>query len=154
MANRTAALYIRITTVDGKKSYCKPVYQSKGRLKPQYAMVNGEAEHHNEGVYYLRFGTDGGKQKFVLIDKDPYVALGKLAEKQRWLRDRERQIVPLTPVNARPETSRLPEPKWVSLPSFEQMLMDAFDSNINIADDKVVTDYMSGGVAVREDRGR
>ena len=33
----------------------------------------------------------------------------------------------------------IPEPKWTSLPSFEQMLIDAFDSNINVADDKVVT---------------
>lgn len=45
----------------------------------------------------------------------------------------------------------IPEPKWGSLPSFEQMLMDAFDSTINVADDKIVLDYMSGGVAARED---
>lgn len=107
MANRTATLYIRITTADGRKSYCKPVYLSKGRLKSQYAMVNGEPEHHPEGVYYLRFGVDGGKQQFVQIGKDSFVALDKLAEKQRWLRDRERQVVPQAPVNPRPETSRL-----------------------------------------------
>jgi hypothetical protein len=75
MANRTASLYLRITTADGKRRYCKSVYQSKGRLKPQYAMVDGEPEHHKEGVYYLRFGADDGKQHFVLIGKDPYVAL-------------------------------------------------------------------------------
>ena len=40
MANRTATLYIRITTSDGRKSYCTPVYQSKGRLKPQHAMLS------------------------------------------------------------------------------------------------------------------
>jgi hypothetical protein len=95
MANRTATLYIRITTADGKKPYCKPVYLSKGRLKPQFATVNDEPEHHPEGVYYLPFGADGGKQQFVLIGKDPSVALDKLAEKQRWLRDRERQVAPL-----------------------------------------------------------
>ena len=106
MANRTATLYIRITK-NGRDSFRKPVYQSKGRLKPQYAMVNGEPEHHKEGVYYLRFGTDGGKQQFVLVGKDPYVALDKLAEKQRWLRDRERRVVPQTPVNAKAESSRL-----------------------------------------------
>jgi hypothetical protein len=43
----------------------------------------------------------------VLVGKDPYVALDKLAEKQRWLRDRERRIVPQTPVNAKTESSRL-----------------------------------------------
>ena len=60
MANRTATLYIRITTADGKRRYCKAAYQSKGRLKPQYAMVNGEPEHRKDGVYYVRFGADGG----------------------------------------------------------------------------------------------
>jgi Phage integrase, N-terminal SAM-like domain len=69
-------------------------------------MVNGEPEHHKEGVYYLRFGTDGGKQQFVLVGKDPYVALDKLSEKQRWLRDRERQITPQKPVTSKPESSR------------------------------------------------
>src|ERR1700675_1132175 len=98
MASRTATLYIRITK-NGKSSFCKPVYQSKGRLKPQYAMVDGEPEHHKEGVYYVRFGADGGKQQFVLVGKDPYIALDKLAEKQRWLRHRERRVVHQTPVN-------------------------------------------------------
>jgi hypothetical protein len=51
---QTATLYIRLTAKDGKKSYCTPVYQSKRRLKPQHAMVNGEPEHHKEGVYWQR----------------------------------------------------------------------------------------------------
>jgi integrase len=106
MANRTATLYIRITK-NGRDSYRKPVYQSKGRLKPQYAMVNGEPEYRKEGVYYVRFGTDGSKQLFVLVGKDPYVALDKLEEKKRWLRDRERQIVPQTSAHSKPQTSML-----------------------------------------------
>jgi integrase len=107
MANRTATLYLRITTSDGRNSYCKPVLQSKGRLKPQFAMVKGEPEHHKEGVYYLRFGADDGKQQFVLIGKDPYVALDKLAERQRWLRDRERRVAPKTPDGSKREGSRI-----------------------------------------------
>lgn len=90
MANRTATLYIRITAEDGRKPYCKPVYLSKGRLKPHFALVDGKPEHHPEGVYYVRYGTDDGKQWFVPVGNDPYVALDKVAEKQRWLRDRER----------------------------------------------------------------
>jgi hypothetical protein len=81
MANRSATLYIRITK-NGKSSFCKPVYQTKGRLKPQYATVKGEPEHHKEGVYYVRFGADGGKQQYALAGKDPYVALDKLEEKE------------------------------------------------------------------------
>jgi integrase/recombinase XerD len=107
MANRTDTLYIRITTSDGRKSYCKPAYQSKGRLKPQVAIVKGEPEHHREGVYYLRFGADDGKQQFVLVGKDPYVAVDKLEEKKRWLRDQERQVSPPKPVNSKPESSRI-----------------------------------------------
>src|ERR1017187_1049619 len=106
MANRTATLYIRITK-NGRSSFRKPVYQSKGRLKPQYAMVDGEPQHHKEGVYYVRLGTDAGKQQFVQVGKDPFVALDKLEEKKRWLRDRERQVAPPTPVNAKTENSRL-----------------------------------------------
>ena len=106
MAYRTATLYIRVTK-NGRNSFCKPVYQSKGRLKPQYAMVNREPEHHKEGVYYLRFGADGGKQQFVLVGKDPFIALDELAEKQRWLRDRERRVVPQMPINSKPEGNRI-----------------------------------------------
>jgi hypothetical protein len=106
MANRTATLYIRISK-NGKSSFCKPVYLSKGRLKPQYAMVDGEPEHHKDGVYYVRFGADGGKQQFVLVGKAPYVALDKLDEKQRWLREREKRLAPQAPVTAKTESCRL-----------------------------------------------
>ena len=65
MSNRTATLYLRVTTKDGQAPFCKPVYLSKGRLKPHYAIVNRRPEHHPEGVYYVRFGRRGRKQKAV-----------------------------------------------------------------------------------------
>jgi len=107
MSNRTATLYIRITTKDGRNSYCKPVYVSKGRLKPHYAMVKRQPEHHPEGVYYIRVGTDGGKQRFESVGKDAYVAMDKLAEKERWLRDRERGVPYSASDSPKPEGSRL-----------------------------------------------
>jgi hypothetical protein len=107
VANRTATLYIRITTKDGKKRYCQPVYLSKGRLKPLYAMVDGKPERHPEGVYYIRFGTDGGKQPFQPVGNDPYVASDRLAQKERWLRDRERGVVPPPPASPDSEGVRL-----------------------------------------------
>ena len=30
-------------------------------------MIKGEPEHHEEGVYYVRLGTDVGKQQFVQV---------------------------------------------------------------------------------------
>jgi integrase len=107
MSNRTATLYLRVTTKDGKTPFCKPVYLSKGRLKPHYAMVNRQPEHHPEGVYYVRFGGKGRKQKFVSAGNDPYVALDKLAEKERWLRDRERGVPYAASDSPKPESSRL-----------------------------------------------
>src|SRR5437870_3438677 len=101
MANRIATLYIRITIANGKKPYCKPGYLSKGRLKPHYAIVHGKPEHHPEGVYYIRFGTDDGRQEFESDGNEPYIALDKLAEKQRRLRDRPRQMACPVPVNSR-----------------------------------------------------
>jgi len=50
-----------------------------------------------------------------------------------------------------PADQAIPEPKWASLPSFEQMLNDAFDSCIQDINDDVVRHYMSGGVAARQD---
>lgn len=50
-----------------------------------------------------------------------------------------------------PAEDVIPAPKWDSLPAFEQMLLNAFDSSVNVADDKVINDYMSGGVAAAED---
>jgi len=107
VSNRTATLYLRVTTKDGKAPFCKPVYLSKGRLKPHYAIVNRRPEHHPEGVYYVRFGRKGRKQKFVSVGNDPYVALDKLAEKERWLRDRERGVPYADSDSPTPESSRL-----------------------------------------------
>jgi hypothetical protein len=106
MANRAVTLYLRIKTADGKKPFCKPVYLAKGRLKPLYAFVDGEPEHRPEGVYYMRFGADSGKQPMVPLGTDPYLALDKVAEKERWLRDRERGVVTPTSDNPKQESRK------------------------------------------------
>jgi hypothetical protein len=46
----------------------------------------------------------------------------------------------------------IPNPKWETLPPFQQMLLNAFDSLVNAVDDKVVLDFMSGGVASAAER--
>ena len=81
MADRTATLYIRTTTSDGRKCDCTPVSQSKGRLKPQHATVNSRPVPQRRRPLPPLW-WDGGKQLFVLVGKDPYVALGKLSEKE------------------------------------------------------------------------
>lgn len=48
-------------------------------------------------------------------------------------------------------TEPIPDAQWSKLPAFTQLLLEAFDSVISVADDKVVLDFMSGGVANRQD---
>ena len=80
MPNRAVTLYLRIKTADGKKPFCKPVYLAKGRLKPLYALVDGEPEHRPEGVYYMRFGVDSGRQQMVPLGNDSYLALATVSQ--------------------------------------------------------------------------
>jgi hypothetical protein len=108
MANLTVSLYIRIKTEDGKKPFCQPVYLTKGRLRPLYAVVDGEHQHRPEGIYYMRFGTEDGKQQMVPLGNDPYVALDKLAAQERYLRDRARGVSTVSPLTAmQPQNGRL-----------------------------------------------
>jgi hypothetical protein len=75
--------------------------------------------------------------KAVETAKREYVIVSSIKQRQTY--------------SVEPATEPIPEPRWAALPSFDQMLMDAFDSTVHVADDKVVLDYMSGGVAARED---
>jgi len=57
----------------------------------------------------LRSLREGGPQTDVCssLGNDPYVALDKLAEKERWLRDRERGVPYSDSHSPKPEGSRL-----------------------------------------------
>lgn len=83
MPNLKVTLYIRIITPEGKRKMCKPVYASRGRLKPLHAAdaAGKSLGHHPEGEYYLRYA-----RKWEAIGNDPYVALDRLSDKQRELR--------------------------------------------------------------------
>jgi hypothetical protein len=78
MAIRKVTLKIRIKMPDGKRPYCAPVWEVKGRLRPLFARINGKSEHHPEGVYALRYGD---KWEFVGKETDRVMAR-KLALEQ------------------------------------------------------------------------
>jgi len=46
-------LYIRVRLSNGTRQYLDPVYAANGKLRPLYALVAGNPEHHPEGVYPL-----------------------------------------------------------------------------------------------------
>ena len=67
-------VYIRIRREDGIRQYTNPVYSANGKLKPFYAIVSGNPEHHPEGVYNLRY-RDGGKLIWKVVGTDPQSAV-------------------------------------------------------------------------------
>lgn len=71
------------------------------------------------------------------------------AAKQRWVI--VEALKSAQTYSIEPATDPIPEPKWTTLPTLEQMMLDAFDSIVTVPDDKVVTDMMSGGVANHKD---
>jgi len=72
MPNLKVTLYIRIVTPEGKRKMCKPVYASRGRLKPLHAQGFG---HQPDGEYYLRYA---GKWEAVGNDRLSWIAISDL----------------------------------------------------------------------------
>jgi len=58
---------------------CKPVYASRGRLKPLHASdADGKTlGHHPEAEYYLRYAG-----RWEAVGNDPYVALDRLEKRK------------------------------------------------------------------------
>jgi Domain of unknown function (DUF1905)/Bacteriocin-protection, YdeI or OmpD-Associated len=86
MPNLKVTLYIRIVTPEGKRKMCKPVYASRGRLKPLHAQGFG---YQPDGEYYLRYAG-----KWEAVGTDPYVALDRLEERKTELRGSARADSP------------------------------------------------------------
>lgn len=90
-------LYIRVCLADGSRPYLKPAYTPKGRIRPQFAVVNGVAEHHREGIYQLRYSS-GGKRIWEPAGSDATLAQTKCQTKERHLSAIAAGI-PLAPVH-------------------------------------------------------
>lgn len=81
-------LYIRIALPGGKWSYTKPVFTHNRKIRPQYAIVNGESECHTEGVYYLRYAS-GSRRVWERVGKDASLALVRLQQRNHVLQAEE-----------------------------------------------------------------
>jgi hypothetical protein len=83
MPHLKVTLYIRIKTADGKRKMCKPVYASRGRLKPLYAAdaKGNSLGYRPEGEYYLRYAG-----RTEAVGSDPYVALDRFEQRKTELR--------------------------------------------------------------------
>ena len=66
-----ARLYIRVHLSDGRHPFLEPVYSSNNKIKSFYELVDGKAEHHPEGSYYLRYPGLGSRRSGTLLRGSP-----------------------------------------------------------------------------------
>lgn len=74
MKSPVVRLKIRVRFADGSRPYLDPVTSANGKLKPLYAVVRGEPEHHPEGSYFLRYAREG-KRVWESVGTDAQLAL-------------------------------------------------------------------------------
>jgi hypothetical protein len=143
----THHLPVFVNENEGTYHYINPALYESGELPGRFQNACKLMDIHTTGcadgtfilwhVYVSASRWRKAAVKAVDAARNEYVIVSSIKARQTYLVEATDQLIP--------------EPKWSSLPSFDQMLIDAFDSTIHVADDKVVLDYMLGGVAVRED---
>jgi len=79
-------LYIRIRRSNGTDAFVDPAWNRNRTLREGYALIEGELEHHREGVYYLRF-LRNGKRIWERIGQDADVAVVALRNNSPISRD-------------------------------------------------------------------
>lgn len=70
----------RVQTSKGMR-YCPVVVAANGRVKPDFVIVNGQAEKHLEGAYYLEW-REHGRRVRLSVGKDAQDAATKRDRKQ------------------------------------------------------------------------
>ncbi len=93
--NRECNLTKRIETPHGWR-YCRVVLSANGRIKPDVVLVNGKAEHHPEGAYYLEW-REGSKRVRLSIGKDPATATARRLQKEAELNARNNGVTVVSP---------------------------------------------------------
>jgi integrase/recombinase XerD len=74
-------LYIRVRVRSGRHSFHDPVWNRNRTLRSGYALVQGQPEHHPEGIYYLRF-LRGQKRVWQAVGAEPDAALVALKNQE------------------------------------------------------------------------
>jgi integrase/recombinase XerD len=77
-------LKIRVRLPDGSRPFLDPVLSGNGKLKPLYALIQGNAEHHPEGTYFLRY-LKNGKRIWESVGTDPTFVLDEKRRREKGL---------------------------------------------------------------------
>lgn len=100
MKKPTVRLKIRIRLSDNSRAFAEPVFSQNRKLKPLYAVVGGNPEHHPEGVYFLRY-LKGEKRVWESVGPDPQLALVAKIKRERYI---EAKASGVAVIDERPST--------------------------------------------------
>ncbi len=103
MQSKTVRLYLRVRRPNGSRQYLLPAFAGNGRLRPHFALIDGQAQHCPRGVYSLRYASDG-KRVWEDVGADPQLALLAKERKQRAL-DAQAAGVQLAEAEHKPKTA-------------------------------------------------
>src|SRR5229473_5362854 len=78
--NREVNVTKRVQTSKGLR-YCPVVLSANGRIKPDVVLVNGHAERHPEGAYYIEW-SEGSKRVRLSVGKDAADASARRMRKE------------------------------------------------------------------------
>src|ERR1017187_3230993 len=78
--NRECNVTKRVRLAQGWR-YCPVVLAANGRVKPDAVLVNGKAERHPEGAYYLEW-YEGAKRVRLSVGKDAADASARRQRKE------------------------------------------------------------------------
>jgi hypothetical protein len=67
-------LHIRIRRPDGTDAFVDPAWSRNRTRRAGSALIDGQPEHHVEGIYYLRFLRDG-KRVWKAVGSDADAAI-------------------------------------------------------------------------------
>ncbi len=82
MKSKAVRLYLRVHRPNGTRSYLSPVFAGNGRLRPCFALIDGQPQHCPGATYTLRYAANR-KRVWEDVGSDPQLALLVRDRKQR-----------------------------------------------------------------------
>lgn len=96
--NRRVSVWKYVRLKNGRWRYCKPAIGKNGKIRPDWVLVKGKAEHHPEGNFYLH-RYDNGREIWRKIGESAQEAVDAADFEGTYLQAKSKGI-PVKEINA------------------------------------------------------
>ena len=141
MKQPVVRLKIRVRLPDGSRPYLDPVPSAKGKLKPLFAFVDGNAEYHPEGVYFLRYAREG-KRIWKHAGKDWQLALDAKLKQERAMAAQAVGVEVVHQTGKRPLSDAIVEYNAETKKHKAKRTHAAYSLTLNLFQDAIETTYL------------